>query len=701
MKYNENNVGFLTGAMRLFALAATCLLVQGAWADWTWSGGDNADLSDSANWTGSSGNYLFGASASGLYLSQNWTTDKLLQVGSNGATVIFDLGADKTLTFSGDQAFFNANNAIVEFASGTIENTANEVNLLSSTDWAAKRNENIFRLTGANTLFKATKGAIHSYNGTSNIFEVANGAVFTGALRFGNTNPSYQRIYIHDGATMTNTSSQAGGSSGTGLRTTVDNATFVCSGYDLSVGGKEAWFEFLNGSTGAVPDKKFLLGNGSSSVSNKLVVSGGSNLSAATLRIGASGSTWNKALVTGDGTFVDAQYGLYIGGLGTDGTGVSNAVTVADGAQVSVTQHSSGHQSLGVGYSGGGNLLTIESGSIVTNGASGTPYLGYASSNNRIVVNGGTLHSSRCLVLGNNSGANSNSLSVANGTFRGGSYFCTFRVGGSGSFNLAEVGDGGLLELMMSRGWAGRNPGNGNDNSYVGFGNGASHNVLRVLAGGTVITPSAYGNSSFASGAKLNVGLDRNTCSNRFEVLGGTAKIGQIYIGGTNETSVGNTMVVSNGTVNASKVFVSQTDTLPSGVSFSAVNALEIAGANSLVQTESEMRFYDKAELSLDFADGAYVTVPLLANKGTLQFDTGSMISVKNVASLRSAGGAKVTIARRTAGAITLAAGLLDTWNAALAADDETKGCAFSLANDGKDLMLKLPSTLGMTVIVF
>lgn len=694
-----------TATTRAAAMLAAATLATPALADWTWSGGNNADLADAANWTGSAGAYLFGASASGLYLSRDWTCATNMHLTADGTTVSFDLGSERTLTF-GEKAqyWFNANNSTVEFTSGKLVGAGTssgnlDMVLLSSGDWSAKRHLNTFRLTGKDTAFSGY--AIHCYNGDSNTLEVANGALFSASLRFGNTNPRYQRVFVHDGATMTNTSSQAGGTTGgIGFQTTVDNATFVCSGNDLSVAGKEARFEFLNNSTGAVPGKQFLLGNGSSSVSNKLVVSGGSNLSASSLRVGVSGSTWNEALVTGDGTFVDAQYGLYIGGMGTAGTGVSNAVTVADGAQVSVTQYSTGHQSLVVGYSGGGNLLTIESGGIVTNGASGTPSLGYASSDNRIVVDGGKLHSSRSLVLGNNGGANSNSLSVANGIFRGGTYYCTFRVGGSGSFNLAEVGDDGLLELMMKNGWSGRNPGQGNDNSYVGFGNGACHNVLRVLAGGTVITPSAFGNSSFASGAKLNVGLDPNTCSNRLEVLGGTAKIGIIYIGGTNETSVGNAMVVSNGTVNASKVFVSQTDTLPPGVPFSAPNALEIAGTNSLVQTESDMRFYNKAELSLDFADGAYATVPLLANKGTLQFDTGSTIKVKNTKAIVHAGGAKVTVARRSAGAITLASGLLETWNAALAADKATKGCEFSLGNSDKDLVLKIGGDVA-TILCF
>lgn len=51
MKYNENNVGFLTGAMRLFSLAATCLLIHGAWAA-VWTGGASGFLNDAANWDG-------------------------------------------------------------------------------------------------------------------------------------------------------------------------------------------------------------------------------------------------------------------------------------------------------------------------------------------------------------------------------------------------------------------------------------------------------------------------------------------------------------------------------------------------------------------------------------------------------------------------------------------------------------------------
>lgn len=49
MTYNDNNVGFLTGAMRLFSLAATCLLVHGAWAA-QFNPETGGNLDDASNW---------------------------------------------------------------------------------------------------------------------------------------------------------------------------------------------------------------------------------------------------------------------------------------------------------------------------------------------------------------------------------------------------------------------------------------------------------------------------------------------------------------------------------------------------------------------------------------------------------------------------------------------------------------------------
>ena len=684
--------------VRLFSTAAVCFFANGLLAYWTWNGGNDADIADSGNWTGSDGNYLFNASASGLYLSRDWTCATNMHLTASGKTVSFDLGKDRTLTFGEKtQYWFDTNNSVVEFLSGTLENSGNEMVLLSSGSWGTQRNFNTFRLKGSGTVFRGN--AIHSYHGASNTLEITDGALFSGALRFGNNNPKYQVIYVHDGAVMTNTGSQAGGTASVGLRMTVDNAMFVCSGNELSVKGVEAKFEFLNGSTASVPSKTFLLGNGSSSVSNKLVVSGGSNLSSSSLRIGVTGSSCNEAVITGGSTFVDAGYGLYVGGLGSDGSGVSNVVTIADGATVSVTQYSSGHQSLCVGYNGGWNELTIGGNASLTNGASGTPFVGYASSNNKIIVDGGRLYSGRCLVLGSERGADSNLLYVANGRFQGGTYYGTFQVGGKGSHNLLEIAEGGLVELKTSNDWSGRY-GNGSDNSYVGREDGSSFNAIRVRNGGALRCPSTYGIDPNWGKGKINIGFGRNTCSNRLEVLAGSANIGCVYIGGTNETSVGNAMVVSNGNVKVRYLYVSQTNSLPEGVSFAGANIFEIAGTNSVVKSQTQMRFYADAELSLDFSEGFYKEIPLLAESGTMQFDAGSSVSLKNIEDVCSSGGATVTIARCSAGAITIEDGTIEAWNASLAADPKTAGCVFSLANDGKDLVLKISKFTGFIFTV-
>ena len=672
--------------------AAALALASTAKGDWTWSGGNNADLSDPANWTGSNGAYLIPASASGLYLSQDWTCPTHMTLNTDGTTVSFDLGAERTLTFSDFQFFFTAKNSTVEFLSGTLANTAKEMNLLSAGEWGTNIGGNTFRLKGANTFLDSTKGSIFSYHGTGSTFEICDGARFNGGFRYGNSNPKSQTLFVHSGGAFTNTSTSGyvTPSGCTGLQTIVSNATFSVPSSGITYAGNIQSFAAKSRAT-VYTSGAFTLGSASGYNGNSLEVSGSSRLSAQMLQVGAGGSTLNEALLTGAGTEVVGNRGLYVGGRNS--SGVSNTVTVADSAILQISEGVSGYDNLVVGYSGGWNRLVIESGAVVTNYASGSPRLGQNSSHNAIEINGGRLNSARCLRIGDSVGANSNTLAIADGVFRGGTYYCTFRVGGDGgSFNEVEVRDGGLLELGVSRGWTGRHPGNGNDNSYVGFGNGASCNAIRVLEGGVFRCPETtkYGQDSYHTGSKLNIGFAANTCSNRLEVLGGTAKIGIIYVGGTNETSVANALVVSNGTVNAASVYVSQDTTLPAGTPFAAPNTLLVKGTNSLVKTTANLIFYEKGELSLDLADGVYGTIPLQATGGALEFKTGSTIKVKNTKAIARAGSAKVVVARRSAGAITLASGLLETWNAALVADKETKGCELSLANNDKDLVLKI-----------
>jgi hypothetical protein len=159
-------------------------------------------------------------------------------------------------------------------------------------------------------------------------------------------------------------------------------------------------------------------------------------------------------------------------------------------------------------------------------------------------------------------------------------------------------------------------------------------------------------------------------------------------------------MVVSNGNVKVRYLYVSQTNSLPEGVSFAGANIFEIAGTNSVVKSQTQMRFYADAELSLDFSEGFYKEIPLLAESGTMQFDAGSSVSLKNIEDVCSSGGATVTIARCSARAITIEDGTIEAWNASLAADPKTAGCVFSLANGGKDLVLKISKFTGFIFTV-
>ncbi len=687
-------VGFNAGAIRFFALGAACLFAGGAFADWTWNGGNNADISDPANWTGTDGAYLFPASASGLYLSQNWTCATNMHLTADGTTFSFDLGADKTITFSDFQYFFYSKNSTVEFLSGTIVNTTKEMNLLSDQTWGRQNGGNTFRLKGANTFLDARAGAIFSYHGSGSTFEICDGARFNGAFRYGNTNPTNQKLYIHDGGAFTNTASKHETPAGA-IEVLVSNAIFSAASVNFKGSGQS--FKATGGST-INSTGWFTFGNSSGSSGNSMEVSGGSSLSAQLLNFGAAESALNDILITGEGTEVDAQYGLYLGGR--DSSGLSNTVTVADGALMKITKSQSGYQNMVIGHDGGWNKLVVKSGAVVTNEATASPRLGWYSSNNSIEIDGGRINVGRGIIVGDDAGANSNKISVANGgILRSGAYYCVFRVGGSGGcYNELEIGDDGLVEIMYYKDWAGRY-GNGTDNSYVGYGDGASCNVIRVLEGGVLRCPWSWGTDITWAPTKLNLGFDRNTCSNRLEVLGGAVKIGRIYVGGTNETSVANALVVSNGTVYTKCLYVSQDTTLPDGTPFTAPNSVVVKGTNSVVKTNAELIFYNKSELVLDLADGAFVGIPLQATVGTLEFKEGSTIDIDHARAVSRMGGATMVIARRTDGAITFADGLLDSWNASLHSKAKTIRCNLYTENSGKDLVLKVHNA-GLVLVV-
>lgn len=508
--------------MPIVTIAAACLIAHGARADWTWNGGNNADLSNSANWTGTSGNYLFSSSASGLYLSQNWSCPASFMVSTDGATVSLALGEGRTLslTSTAHVSLMNCDNSTFELSSGTIDHTVNkEIYLLSpQTVSNTKRyTNNTFRITGSGTLLQTINKAVISAKGSKGTFEITDGAEFKGGIRFYGNATTDQTVLVRNGGTLTSY---------------------------MTSGGECAYPSQGGGGTGCTT-----------------IVDGGT-LTAKTL------------------SFVDKGWKF----------------EVKNGGKAQFSAH--------------------------------------------------------------------------------GSY-----LGKNTSFNEITVGDGGVLESKTTN----------NGQFFIGNGNGSTGNVVRVHSGGTMRFTDNFGDNESCSYGKFELGYGEGSVSNRLEVLGGTLVTDRVYVGGdTTTASSGNAVVVSNGTMKTWHVAFSQKG---------GENALEIAGTNPVITTQSQMTFTN-CVITLDFADGAYTGVPLQAQAGSLVFNNGTTFALENVKAVRSAGGAKVTVARRTAGAITLAAGLLDTWNAALAADDETRGCAFSLANDGKDLTLKLSSTLGMMVIV-
>ena len=511
---------------RMFAAALAAVCAAGlARADWTWNGGNNADLSDSSNWTGSSGNYLFNASVSGLYLSQDWSCPTNFMVSSDGVTVSLALGADRTLSLSSTQhvSLMGCDNSTFELTSGKIDHPAGrEIYLLSPSSPNKNKNytNNTFRITGQGTILQTFNKAVVSAKGSGGKFEIADGAEFKGGIRFYDNNNTDQTVLVSTNGTLTSYMSY-GASAG------------ACA-YPSQTGG---------------------------------------------------------------------------------GRGIR---TVVDGGTLTAT------------------------------------YLNFANNEWSFEVkNGGKAQFSK------------------NGMV----------IGSGSSFNVVEIGDGGVFEEKSTN----------NGLFTIGNGAGATGNVVRVLSGGVLRFTDAFDDDAPCSYGKFQIGYSE-AVSNRVEVLGGTLITDRVYVGGdvANKPGDGNALVVSNGTMKTWHVAFS-----PRGGN----NMLDIAGTTSAITTQSQLVFTNTV-VTLDFADGKYTSIPLQAEAGTLVFNAGTTFALKNIKPAVRAGGGSVTIARRTAGAITIASGLLDAWNAALAADEATEGCAFSLANGNKDLVLKLPAPKGLAIIV-
>lgn len=297
MTYNDNNVGFLTGAMRLFALAATCLLVHGVWAsEITWAKGVGGDMQVGANWGG--GNVPTSSDAIKINKDQSapiWLSEDLTATGGYSyfnanfeLALTNDTGVAKTLTFSTIHAGSN---------SKTITQTAGRLSFTCfyMGDAGSSYTNDTFIIDGANTEFAGGTLNVGTKE-ANNTFIAKNGATVSGsALNVGRnqmkeTEPSTNNCFRVEGAGTTATFSGAVQFGANGLcnievldggclmvtnlyvRRNTSNSTYATipwyGGHSMLVSG-EGSKVVVNGSTGGVmlgdynaPDCSVVVENG-------------------------------------------------------------------------------------------------------------------------------------------------------------------------------------------------------------------------------------------------------------------------------------------------------------------------------------------------------------------------------------------------------------------------------------------------------
>ena len=247
---------------------------------------------------------------------------------------------------------------------------------------------------------------------------------------------------------------------------------------------------------------------------NSLVISNGATVFNGDGYIGYDISTAsNSALVTGSGSVWTNSTELYVGWRGS-----SNSLVIS----------SSGTVFNSYGYIGNGNnnpssnnsVLVTDSGALWKN--SSYVYIGSNGSRNSLVItNGGTVVGAVGEVnyIGNNSGANSNSVLVS-GSGSAWTNATEIHVGDSGRGNSLVINDGGAVVSVVG---------------LIGSSSGANSNSVLVSGGGSVWTNSG------------DVYVGYTGCGNSLVITNGGTVVSSNLFMGYNSSSSNNFITVSGG----------------------------------------------------------------------------------------------------------------------------------------------------------
>jgi len=295
------------------------------------------------------------------------------------------------------------------------------------------------------------------------------------SVTVGKTQPD-QRLAVESGAILTSASfGMIGQESASDGNTVTIRGTWDNASGDLTVGGAGS--------------------------DNALAITGGGDVMADRTFIGSSaGADGNAITVDGAGSTLVSPTAIVVGGAGG-----GNSFSLSNGAAASTFDLYLGDQPNGLAASA--NSVSVASGASLT--ASGTIYTGHRNAGNQMSVNNGGIVTSEYLVVGNEAGADNNTLTVAGA----GSTLDSANslvVGRSGNGNSLAITNGGAVTaagLIL-----GESAGTGNSVSLSGAASRLSADDVTVNGGnsvsvgkGSLLSASAF---TIASGATLTIGVN-------------------------------------------------------------------------------------------------------------------------------------------------------------------------------------------------
>ena len=395
-------------------------------------------------------------------------------------------------------------------------------------------NNNAVLVSDSNSQFYVDGTLILGNDGSGNSLVITNGGTIinnngTIASNGGSTNNWV--LVTGVGSVWSNGGNLSVGYFGSGNSMTINNSGTVFSVWgSIGEGSSANSNSVLVTDRGSVWTNASVLGIGESGSFNSLVISnGGAVFSTGNAGIGwYDGSISNSVLVTGAGSvWSNNGYGnLYVG----DGEGAyGNNLTIVNGGKVYDYN----------AFVSGTGRSTIASNSVLVSGAgsswinSGNLTVGGSGIYNTLFIqNSGTVFSVNG-IIGNDANANSNGVLVLGA---GSVWTSTGQlwVGGSGSFNVLAIAEGGVVN--SGSGFIGRHSGSSNNIVFVEgagsawniagdltVGDGAGgNNVLEIISGGVVSNINGY------------IGYWSHSGSNAVVVAGAGSKwinSGDLYVG--------------------------------------------------------------------------------------------------------------------------------------------------------------------------